>query len=147
VSDVFHLERFLQAQEATYAVAIEELRSGRKRSHWMWFVFPQLAGLGTSQMSQLYAISSLAEADAYLHHPALGPRLLACANAVLAVSGRSASEIVGPTDVLKLRSCATLFARVSPDGSVFHQLLEKYFDGEPDAKTIELIALLDDTPT
>jgi uncharacterized protein (DUF1810 family) len=143
VSDPHQLERFLHAQEGSYAAALAELRRGRKQSHWMWFVFPQIAGLGLSDMSVRYAIASLAEADAYLRHPILGPRLLACADAVLAVTKRSALEIVGPADVLKLRSCATLFARVSPEGSVFHQILDRYFDGEPDPKTIAILQLQD----
>ena len=139
-NDPHWLVRFVEAQESTYAQALSEIRAGRKQSHWMWFVFPQLAGLGPSPASVYYAIGSLEEADAYLRHPVLGPRLLECMDAVLAVEGRSAAEIFGSPDDLKLRSCATLFARVSPPGSVFEQVLAKYYDGEPDPMTLELLA-------
>ena len=138
-SDPFDLERFVAAQEGSYATALAEIRSGRKRSHWMWYVFPQFRGLGFSSTSQHYAIKSLAEAVAYLAHPVLGPRLLECAGAVVALDGRTASEIFGSPDDLKLRSCATLFARVSPDSSVFQRIIDTYFDGEPDEKTLRLI--------
>ena len=135
----YNLSRFLQAQESQYERALSEIRSGRKRSHWMWYIFPQFIGLGASAMSRTYAIESVAEADAYLSHPVLGPRLVACAEAVLDVEGRSALEIFGTPDDLKLRSCATLFARVAPPGSVFHRLIDKYFRGQPDDKTVRLI--------
>jgi uncharacterized protein (DUF1810 family) len=137
--DPFDLERFVRAQDGTYATALAEIRSGRKRSHWMWYVFPQIAGLGSSGMAQRYAIESAAEARAYLAHPVLGPRLVDCVEAVLRVEGRSASAIFGSPDDLKLRSCATLFAQVSPSGSVFERLLVSYFDGERDTKTLELL--------
>jgi uncharacterized protein (DUF1810 family) len=137
------LERFVEAQQSTYARALAELRAGRKRSHWMWYVFPQLAGLGRSATSERYAIVSLAEAAAYLEHPLLGPRLIECARAVLEVDGRSAHEIFGSPDDLKLRSCATLFALVSRPESPFEKLLEKYFDGEPDAQTLRLLGRAD----
>ena len=133
------LNRFLMGQESLYGLALSELRSGRKRSHWMWFVFPQYAGLGASPMSQHYAIKSLAEAEAYLGHPVLGPRLVECCEAVLAVTGRTAFEIFGSPDDVKLRSCATLFARVSPPGSVFERLLERYFPEGPDDRTLRLL--------
>ncbi len=138
-SDPYGLSRFVQAQSGIYDQALHEIRQGRKRSHWMWFVFPQVAGLGMSSTSQHYAIQSVAEAEAYLSHPTLGPRLRECTEAVLAVDGRSAREIFGTPDDLKLRSCATLFARVSPAGSIFHQLLDKYFQGDPDPKTLGLL--------
>ena len=138
--DVHDLARFVDAQRGSYDRALAEIASGRKRSHWMWYVFPQIAGLGVSATSRRYAIESLAEADAYLGHDVLGPRLLACAEAALAVEGRSAREIFGSPDDLKLRSSATLFAQVSPTGSVFHRLLDKYFGGEPDEATLRLIA-------
>ena len=137
--DPFNLERFVQAQEPSYDSALGEIRSGRKRSHWMWYVFPQLEGLGSSPMSRHYAIRSRAEAEAYLQHPVLGPRLTACTEAVLALEGRSALEIFGSPDDLKLRSCATLFAAVSPAGSVFQRLLEKYFAGRADVETLNLL--------
>jgi uncharacterized protein (DUF1810 family) len=134
------LARFVDAQRDRYDSALAEIARGRKRSHWMWYVFPQLAGLGASETSRKYAIQSLAEADAYLCHELLGPRLAACAEAALAVEGRSAREIFGSPDDLKLHSSATLFAQVSPAGSVFHRLLDKYFGGEPDEATLRLLA-------
>ena len=138
-SDPHDLERFVRAQRGVYEQALAEIRGGRKRSHWMWFVFPQLVGLGRTGMARTYAISGDAEADAYLRHPVLGPRLVEIAEAALGVEGRSAHEIFDTPDDLKLRSCATLFARVSPAGSVFHRLLDRYFDGEPDPRTLELL--------
>jgi uncharacterized protein (DUF1810 family) len=139
--DVYDLNRFVQAQEDDYEQALSEIRKGRKQSHWMWYVFPQFDGLGFSSTSRRYSIKSVEEADAYLRHPVLGPRLLACVEAVLSVEGRSAFEIFGSPDDLKLRSCATLFACVSPGGSVFHRLLDKYFKGERDAKTLRLLGI------
>ena len=141
--DPYNLSRFVEAQEDDYEQALSEVRGGRKRSHWMWYIFPQFAGLGLSSISQRYAIKSRAEAEAYLRHPILGPRLQEIAEASLRVEGRSVREIFGSPDDLKLRSCATLFAAVSPEGSVFHRLLDKYFQGGPDTKTLEL---LEDTP-
>jgi len=114
MADPYNLARFLQAQERDYAQAISEIRSGRKRSHWMWYVFPQFAGLGFSPTSRFYAIESVAEAEAYLDHPVLGRRLVESVEAVLTLEGRSVSEIFGSPDDLKLRSCATLFASISP---------------------------------
>jgi len=136
--DPHFLSRFVQAQADDYAQALSEIRSGRKQSHWMWYIFPQYDGLGSSATAKHYAIKSLAEAEAYLRHPVLGPRLLECAEAALAVEGRSAAEIFGFPDDMKLRSCATLFALVSPSGSVFERLLDTYFDGERDDKTLRL---------
>ena len=136
----YDLARFVAAQRGSYEHALAEIASGRKRSHWMWYVFPQFAGLGFSVTSRKYAIGSLAEAEAYLRHEVLGPRLVACAEAALAVEGRSAREIFGSPDDLKLRSSATLFAHVSPEGSVFLRLLEKYFGGDPDGATLRLVA-------
>ena len=137
--DPHDLERFVRAQEGDYGRALAEVRGGRKRSHWMWYVFPQIDGLGFSPTARRYAIKSAAEASAYLAHPVLGPRLVTCTEAVLGVEGRSAFEIFGSPDDMKLRSCATLFARVSPAGSVFERLLDKFFRGEPDAKTLRLL--------
>lgn len=137
--DPHDLDRFLQAQEGDYDRALAEIRDGRKRSHWMWYIFPQYEGLGFSSTSRRYAIRSLAEASAYLAHPVLGPRLVACVEAALGVEGRSASTIFGSPDDMKLRSCATLFARVAPAGSVFERLLEKYFEAQPDETTLRLI--------
>ena len=139
LADPYDLNRFLRAQEHHYEQAVSEIRHGRKQSHWMWYIFPQCDGLGASPMSKVYAIKSLMEAQAYLDHPVLGPRLLACAETTLGVERRSAFEIFGSPDDLKLRSCATLFARVSSPGSVFHRLIDKYFDGQPDARTLRLV--------
>jgi uncharacterized protein (DUF1810 family) len=138
-SDEHDLSRFVEAQRSTYERALSELRSGRKRSHWMWYVFPQLAGLGRSAMSRRYAIADAAEAKAYLEHPVLGPRLVECASAVLGIDGRSAYEIFGSPDDLKLRSCATLFSRCSARDSVFAGLLAKYFGGLEDEETVRLL--------
>jgi uncharacterized protein (DUF1810 family) len=138
--DMHNLQRFVLAQESCYQQALAELQSGRKQSHWMWFIFPQVEGLGFSSTAQRYAIKDLAEAQAYLGHPILGPRLITCTEAVLGVEGRSALEILGSPDNLKLRSCATLFAQVSPPKSVFERLLEKYFQGAEDEKTLALLS-------
>jgi len=135
----YHLDRFIDAQQTVYEQALAEIRGGRKQSHWMWFVFPQFDGLGFSETSRRYAVKSLDEATAYLAHPVLGPRLLECAEAVLGLDGRSAADIFGSPDDMKLHSSATLFAHVSPDGSVFHRLLDKYFQGLPDETTISLV--------
>lgn len=139
VGDPHDLRRFVDAQAPDFERALAEIAGGRKRSHWMWYVFPQLAGLGSSPTSERYGIRSLAEAQAYLDHPLLGPRLEACGEALLHVDGRSAHEIFGSPDDLKLRSCATLFAQISPAGSVFHRILERYFDGETDQRTLRLL--------
>ena len=139
MSDPDLLARFIEAQEGVYQRALAELKAGRKRSHWIWFIFPQLEGLGFSAMSQRYAIKTRAEARAYLDHVILGPRLTSCVEALLNLEGRSADEIFGYPDEMKLRSCATLFAQVSSPGSIFHRLLEKYFNGEPDPKTLRLL--------
>jgi uncharacterized protein (DUF1810 family) len=129
------LGRFERAQRSTYASAVEELRAGRKRSHWMWFVFPQIAGLGRSATAREFAISSLDEARAYLAHPVLGPRLRESAGIVAGLSGRSAEEVFGPIDAMKLRSSMTLFARAAPDEPVFAQVLDRYFGGVADEQT------------
>ena len=131
----------MQAQDrgGTYERALAELRAGRKTSHWMWFVFPQLAGLGRSPMAQEFAISSLAEAKAYLAHPVLGPRLVECAEIVTTLSGRTAEEIFGSIDAMKLRSSMTLFARAAPDDAVFAEVVRRYFDGRFDELTDRLL--------
>ena len=139
LDDRYHLHRFLDAQERDYERALAEIREGQKRSHWMWYVFPHYEGLASSATSKYYALKSLGEADAYLRHPVLGPRLRECLEAVCAIDGRSASQIFGFPDDIKLRSCATLFASVSPPGSVFERVLAKYFAGEPDDRTLRLI--------
>ena len=137
--DPFDLRRFLVAQEHVYANALAELRAGYKRTHWMWYVFPQLDGLGRSAMAIRFAISGPAEAQAYLAHPALGPRLRECAAALLAIEGRSARDIMGPIDDMKLRSSATLFSLVAEPGSVFARLIERYFEAGPDGRTLQLL--------
>jgi uncharacterized protein (DUF1810 family) len=142
MGDPFNLNRFVQAQEHDYDRPLSEIKNGRKQSHWMWYVFPQIDGLGASSTSKHYSIKSLAEAEAYLCHPVLGPRLVECAEAVLQVEGKSASEIFGFPDDMKLRSCATLFAQASPAGSVFDRLLAKYFRGQPDPNTLHLLERL-----
>jgi uncharacterized protein (DUF1810 family) len=139
--DPYQLSRFLQAQKEDYEQALSEIRSGRKRSHWMWYIFPQLDGLAFSSTSRHYSIKSIEEARAYLAHPVLGPRLQEIAEAAVGVEGRSAREIFGSPDDLKLRSCATLFACVSPPGSVFERLLGKYYRGVRDDRTLGLLGL------
>ncbi len=134
--DPYDLQRFADAQDPVYSRVCAELRSGRKRSHWMWFIFPQIAGLGSSAMAQRYAISSLQEAQAYLKHPVLGARLRECTRLMLDVEGRSALEILGSPDDMKFRSCLTLFARAAPDEPVFRDALQKYFDRDEDPSTL-----------
>ena len=133
----YDLERFVEAQADCYQQVTCELRAGRKSSHWMWFIFPQIAGLGHSETAGRYAISSLAEAAAYLRHPVLGPRLRECAQLVVEVKGRSIDQILGYPDNLKFRSSMTLFAKAGPDEEVFRNVLQKYFDGVEDALTLE----------
>jgi uncharacterized protein (DUF1810 family) len=142
MEDPYDLERFVAAQNAgdTYGHALAELGSGMKRSHWMWFVFPQLAGLGRSETARRYAISSLDEARAYCRHGILGPRLVAAAAAVTALQGRSAEQIFGEIDALKLRSSMTLFLRAAPGEPVFRDVLDRYFDGLSDPATAQLLA-------
>jgi uncharacterized protein (DUF1810 family) len=142
VNDRFELERFVEAQDqgGTYDAAVAELRAGRKRSHWMWFVFPQIAGLGQSPISRRYAISSLAEAQAYLAHEVLGPRLVDCARIVAGLDAPSAEDVFGGIDAIKLRSSMTLFARADPSNPVFREVLDAYFAGRPDEATERLLA-------
>lgn len=137
-ADPFDLQRFVDAQHGSYRQALDEIHDGRKQTHWMWFVFPQLRGLGTSSMSQKYAISGPAEARAYLGHPLLGPRLMACFEAVLAAP-ESAGAMFGSPDDSKLRSCATLFAAIAPAEPVFRELLVRKFGGDPDQRTLQLL--------
>ncbi|MFC7849822.1 DUF1810 domain-containing protein [Arthrobacter sp. NPDC057388] len=142
MNDPHDLERFVTAQDdgATYTQALEELRAGSKRSHWMWFVFPQIAGLGQSATSRRYAIASLDEARAYLRHPVLGRRLVECAAAVDNVSNRGATEIFGGIDARKLQSSMTLFLRAAPEEQVLGRVLEHFFNGEADPATDRLLA-------
>jgi uncharacterized protein (DUF1810 family) len=135
----FDLERFVHAQAALYEDALAEIRAGRKRSHWMWFIFPQFAGLGFSATSQHFAIRSREEAEAYLAHSLLGSRLTECAGALLDVKGKTAEQIFGEVDAMKLRSSATLFAAVSPPASAFHRIIDQYFAGVPDDATLTLM--------
>jgi uncharacterized protein (DUF1810 family) len=134
-SPLYDLDRFLSAQQGVYEGALDELRRGRKAGHWIWFIFPQIAGLGYSEMSQLYAIASLDEARAYLAQPVLGARLRECAGAVLATKARTAEEIFGATDALKLRSSMTLFHRAAPNEPIFTRVLDRFYAGVPDAAT------------
>jgi uncharacterized protein (DUF1810 family) len=138
--DGYDLERFVRAQEGVYEQACAELRAGRKRTHWMWFIFPQIKGLGSSEMAMRYAIASIEEAKAYLEHPVLGSRLRECTQTVLDVKGKTAEEIFGYPDNLKFHSSMTLFAQaaeISEEDLVFSQALDKYFEGKEDAETIE----------
>ena len=139
MDDPHNLQRFVGAQAPVIERVRAELSEGRKRNHWMWFIFPQIAGLGHSPMAQRYAIGSLDEARAYLAHPILGPRLEECTRLVLAVEGRSASDIFGWPDDMKFRSSTTLFAEAAPDRPVFALALRKYFAGEPDAETLRRV--------
>jgi len=135
----FNLERFVQAQAPLYATVVKELKAGRKASHWMWFIFPQIAGLGSSVTAREFAIVSADEAAAYLAHPLLGKRLRECSALVLAIDGKQADEIFAPPDHLKFHSSMTLFAEVAPDEAVFQDCINKFFDGEPDAATVDAL--------
>ena len=135
MTDPYDLQRFVAAQRDSYDAAVAELRGGRKTSHWMWFVFPQIAGLGRSPTARMYAITSVAEARAYLAHPVLGPRLLECASILTALPGRTAEQVFGGIDAMKLRSSMTLFLHADPGEQVFRQVLEQYFGGTADPAT------------
>ena len=136
MDDRFELQRFVDAQQPIYETVLSELRAGRKRSHWMWFIFPQISGLGHSSTAQMFAVSSLAEAAAYLAHPILGPRLRECAGLVAGIKGRSVDEIFDGPDDLKFHSSMTLFARAAPREPIFAACLEKYFGGQLDPRTL-----------
>lgn len=142
MTDPFDLKRFVRAQEPVFRAVLGELAQGRKQTHWMWFIFPQIAGLGFSAMSQRYAIGSRAEAAAYLAHPILGPRLIECTRLVLAVQGRTINAILGAPDDAKFRSSMTLFGAVSEE-PVFDEALARYFAGQRDGATLEILASLD----
>jgi uncharacterized protein (DUF1810 family) len=137
VADPYNLQRFVDAQDPVYQQVCSELRNGRKESHWIWFIFPQLRGLGSSPTAKAFGISSREEAEAYLAHPVLGPRLRECTSLVSHVEGRSIEQIFGYPDVLKFRSSITLFARAASDNQIFQDALQKYFEGEPDRRTLE----------
>jgi uncharacterized protein (DUF1810 family) len=139
MNDPFHLERFLEVQRTAFDAACAELRTGRKKSHWMWFIFPQLRGLGSSPTAQAFAISSIEEAAAYLQHPVLGLRLRHATELVNAIEGRSLDAIFGYPDNLKFRSSMTLFAEATPDNRVFIDALDKYCSGQPDPVTLRLL--------
>ena len=140
MTGIYNLQRFLEAQGHVYDSVLDELRAGRKSSHWMWYIFPQIKGLGHSGMAQTFAFASLEEAKAYLQHPALGPRLRECTQLVLNVNGRSAEQIFGYPDNLKLRSCLTLFMTATTENKVFKDALLKYFEGKPDELTLDILA-------
>lgn len=135
----YNLDRFIDAQNGIYDLALAELKAGRKRSHWMWFIFPQIAGLGSSSMSEKYAIRSAEEASAYLADPILGSRLLRCVEAILSIEDRTANHILGSPDDMKLRSSMTLFAAISDHASPFHQVIDKFYHGKFDDRTVELL--------
>nr|WP_210303308.1 DUF1810 domain-containing protein [Rhizobium aethiopicum] len=139
----YNLERFVNAQNGVYEQALSELKAGRKTSHWMWFIFPQIAGLGTSAMAEKYAIRSAGEAAAYLADPTLSSRLLRCVEAILSIDGRSAHDILGSPDDLKLRSSMTLFAAISDHGSPFHRAIDRFYQGKFDERTIEILSAKD----
>ncbi len=138
---MYDLSRFLEAQNNSYNTALREIRAGRKRSHWMWYIFPQIQGLGYSAMAQHYAIRDLGEAREYLQHPLLGPRLIEISEALLALDESDPRRVMGSPDDLKLRSCMTLFQCAAPDQPVFGKVLDKFYGGRPDGRTLEILSL------
>lgn len=139
MKDEYNLQRFIEAQDQVYAAVLDELRAGRKRGHWMWYIFPQIKGLGHSVMAQQFAITSREEAKAYLEHPVLGSRLRECTRLVLNVEGRSAEQIFYYPDNLKFRSCMTLFMDATTGNNIFQEALLKYFEGQPDGSTLDIL--------
>jgi uncharacterized protein (DUF1810 family) len=139
----YKLDRFIDAQNGIYDQALAELKAGRKRTHWMWFIFPQIAGLGSSSMAEKFAIRSAEEASAYLADPILGSRLLRCVEAMLSIKDRTANHILGSPDDMKLRSSMTLFAAISDQGSPFHRVIDKFYSGKFDDRTVELLHAAD----
>ena len=137
---MYDLSRFLEAQKNSYDTALREIKAGRKRSHWMWYIFPQIRGLGYSAMAQHYAIRDLGEAREYLRHPVLGPRLIEISEALLALEESDPRRVMGSPDDLKLRSCMTLFQSAAPDQSVFGKVLDKFYGGSPDGRTLEILS-------
>lgn len=140
MDDLYNLNRFVLAQENTYQQALTEVKDGKKRSHWMWFIFPQIDGLGLSAFSKIYSIKSIDEAKSYLNHSVLGSRLNEMTAALLEIEGKTASEIFGSPDDLKLKSCMTLFDSLSADNNIFGKVLGKYFAGDRDKKTLDLLS-------
>ena len=140
MNDPYHLQRFVHAQNPVYEQVCAELRRGQKTSHWMWFIFPQIVGLGQSAMSRAYAIQSLAEARAYLAHPVLGARLRECCQAVMNLHGKTVHDVFGSIDAMKFHSCLTLFTEANHDEVLFFNLMEKYFDGDADEATLEILS-------
>ncbi len=138
---MYDLSRFLEAQKNSYDTALREIKAGRKRSHWMWYIFPQIQGLGYSAMAQHYAIRDLDEARKYLQHPLLGPRLIEISEALLALEESDPRRVMGSPDDLKLRSCMTLFQSAAPEQSVFGKVLDKFYGGRPDGRTLEILSL------
>lgn len=141
--DKYNLQRFVSAQEEQYADAISELKSGKKKTHWMWFIFPQIKGLGHSTIAQHYAIESLDEAREYLYHPLLGARLKECTLAVLNMKGRNTKDIFGHPDYLKFHSCMTLFAEIEEEDSLFEAALSKYYEDQPDDATLSILQTIE----
>jgi len=139
MNDAYNLQRFIEAQTGVYESVLSELRAGQKRGHWMWYIFPQLEGLGSSAMSLEYAIKSRGEARAYLEHPLLGERLRECTHLVLSLDGRTAQQIFAYPDTLKFHSCITLFDQAASDSTIFCEVLAKYFGGEPDRLTLDIL--------
>lgn len=139
MNDAFHLARFVEAQENYYETALAEMHAGQKWSHWIWFIFPQLKGLGSSANADYYGLSGLAEARAYLTHPLLGPRLREATATMLAQPSSDAAAVLGRLDAMKFRSCLTLFAQAAPAEPVFAEALQRFFAGEPDARTLEML--------
>ncbi len=139
MTENYNLDRFIQAQQHDYATALAEIKQGRKRSHWMWYIFPQLAGLGYSDISKYYALKNAEEAQTYLNHPVLGKRLIAICSELLKLPGNNATQIFGMPDDLKLRSCVTLFSSLPNTNIVFRQVLDKFFNGEEDVQTLRLV--------
>jgi uncharacterized protein (DUF1810 family) len=139
MTSLYNLKRFIDAQESMFSIALNEIKNGKKQSHWMWFIFPQIAGLGFSEMSKLYAINDINEAGLYLAHPVLSKRLIEISKALLDVEGKTASQVFGSPDDMKLKSCMTLFSSLENTNPVFQAILSKYFGGTKDAKTLQLI--------
>ncbi|MBU2677762.1 MAG: DUF1810 domain-containing protein [Gammaproteobacteria bacterium] len=141
MNDPYNLSRFVEAQNGGYVGVVKELKQGCKTGHWMWYIFPQIKGLGYSEVSRRYSISSLDEAGAYTEHPLLGPRLIECIESVMAVEGKSAEEIFGYPDYLKFRSCLTLFAAASQTNTIYQEALDKFFDQAPDPLTMRALQI------